>query len=55
MAYKIDKKRKEFVEEFEHMRYMAELRALSKISLERPLSKEEFNRMDELARKLKIK
>ena len=38
----------EAIKEFEDMRYMAELRALSKVSLERPLNDDEFNRMMEL-------
>lgn len=33
---------------FENMRNLAELKALSNISLERPLSDSEFNRMMEL-------
>jgi hypothetical protein len=54
MAYKITQKRKQAIEEFEYMRNMAEIKALSKISLERPLSKEEFKRMMELKTKLKL-
>ena len=36
------------IEEFESMRYMAELKAYSKISLERKLTDDEFERMMEL-------
>lgn len=39
------------IKEFETMRNMAELRALSKVSLERPLNDREFNRMKELFEK----
>jgi len=39
---------KETIQEFENMRNMAELKALSKVSLERPLNDDEFNRMMEL-------
>lgn len=40
------------IKEFEYMRNMAELRALSNISLERPLTNDEFNRMMELKDKV---
>ena len=40
--------KKQFAKEFEDMRYMSELKALSSVSLERPLSDIEFNRMMEL-------
>ena len=36
------------IEEFEDMRNMAELKALSKTSLERPLSNGEYSRMMKL-------
>lgn len=36
------------IREFEYMRNMAELKALSKVSLERPLNDREFERMMEL-------
>ena len=36
------------IEEFEFMRNMAELRALSKFSLENPLTDEQYSRMMEL-------
>ena len=37
-----------FIKEFEYMRNLAEIKALSSISLERPLNDVEFNRMMEL-------
>jgi hypothetical protein len=40
--------KKETIRKFENMRNMAELKALSKVSLERPLSNREFARMMEL-------
>ena len=43
---------KEFMKEFENMKEKAELRALSNVSLERPLSDAEFKRMKELGNKL---
>ncbi len=39
---------KEFIKEFEDMRNLAELKALSKHSLETPLTDEQFKRMMEL-------
>lgn len=36
------------IEEFESMRYMVELKAYSKVSLERKLTSEEYERMMEL-------
>jgi len=36
---------KELIKEFESMRNLAELKALSQISLEKPLTDEEFKRM----------
>jgi hypothetical protein len=41
-----------FVKEFEAMRNMAELRALSAYSLENPLTPEQFKRMKELFEKV---
>lgn len=41
------------IKDFEAMKENAELRALSKISLERPLSDSEFKRFKELGDKLK--
>ena len=54
MVYTIKQKRKELIKEFEYMRNMAEIKALSKISLERPLTKDEFKRMMELKTKLNL-
>jgi hypothetical protein len=55
MAYKIKtKQRKQAIEEFEYMINMAELKAIMKISLERPLTKEEFKKVQELKTKLKL-
>ena len=45
-------KEKQAIEEFENMTNMAELKALSKISLERPLNDKEFDRMMELKREV---
>ena len=42
----------EAIEEFEFMRDMAELKALSKFSLENPVSDEQYKRMMELKNKL---
>lgn len=36
------------IEDFENMRNMAELRALSRVSLERPLTDREYERMMKL-------
>jgi hypothetical protein len=44
-------KKHKAIKEFETMRNQAELRALSKVSLERPLDDREFNRMKELFEK----
>jgi len=43
---------KKLLKEFEGMKDMAELRALSSVSLERPLSDNEFNRMMFLKKKV---
>lgn len=40
------------IQEFEGMRDLAELKALSKFSLEEPLSQKQFERMMELKNKL---
>lgn len=48
---KLDEK-KETIEEFEEMRYMAELKALSKHSLEHQLTDKQFERMKELKKRL---
>lgn len=40
--------RQKAINDFENMRYFAELRALSNISLERPLRDNEYQRMMEL-------
>ena len=45
----------EAIQEFQEMRDMAELKALSKYSLQNPLSNWEFQRIKELAKKLNIK
>lgn len=45
------KKGKKLMEEFENMRDMSELKALSRISLERPLNDMEYKRMIELGKK----
>jgi len=44
-------KQKQAIQEFEFMRENAELRALSKVSLERPLNDSEFQRFKELGEK----
>jgi hypothetical protein len=54
MAYSI-KEKKKLMEEFVKMTELAELRALSKYSLEHPLTPIQYNRMMFLARKYKIK
>lgn len=43
--------KKQLAKEFENIIELAELRALSKVSLERPLTKIEFERMNELFKK----
>ena len=45
---------KQFMQEFEQMKLNAEARALSKISLERPLTNEEFNRYKEVCTKIMV-
>lgn len=44
--------KKQFAKDFEHTIRMGELRALSSVSLERPLSDQEYNRMMELKKEL---
>lgn len=44
--------RSKAIKEFENMRNMAELKALSSFSLENPLSDEQFKRMMELKKKV---
>lgn len=47
---------KELIKEFEQMRNVSELRALSNVSLDRPLTDKEFNELMELKNKyLKVK
>ena len=47
----IPNKNKKAVKEFENIIEMAELRALSKLSLKQPLNDKQFKRMMELGRK----
>ncbi len=42
------------IEDFEYMKDKAELKALSNLSLERPLTDEEYNRMIFLGKKLNL-
>lgn len=44
--------KKQAIEEFEAMKYMAELKALSNVSLERPLTDIEYEKMMELKDKV---
>ena len=44
--------KQKFMQEFEGMRNLAELKALSNVSLERPLSDCEYNRMMELKKEI---
>lgn len=46
------KKQERAIKEFESMRYMAELRALSSYSLENPLTDKQFKRMMDLKKQL---
>lgn len=48
-------KTKEIMDEFEYMREMAEIKALSKLSLETPLNDEQYKRFIELGIKLGLK
>ena len=45
-------KEQELMKEFESMRNLAELKALSNYSLEHPLTSEQYNRMMELKKKI---
>jgi len=45
-------KQKQFIKEFEHMKNMSELKALSDYSLENPLNENQYNRMMELKNRL---
>lgn len=45
---------KKIMKEFETMRETAEMRALSKVSLERPLSDREYQRFMALGKKYKL-
>jgi len=47
--------REDTINEFEEMRDTAEIKALSKVSLERPLSDDEYKRMMELGEKLGLR
>jgi len=47
-------KPKQIMEEFEDMRNMAELKALSNVSLEQPLNDEQYNRMMQLKKEVGI-
>lgn len=47
--------RDKFIKEFENMRDMSELKALSKYSLETPLNAKQYKRMMELTRLTGIK
>lgn len=42
------------INDFEYMRYSAEARAYSKLSLERPLTTNEFNRYKDVCKKIGI-
>lgn len=50
----IEQRRKEAIESFEFMRNSAELKALSNLSLEQPLTDEQYNKMMSLAKKLNM-
>ena len=45
-------KKMKMIKEFEEMKQLAELKALSKYSLEKPLTDKQFDRMKELNKKL---
>lgn len=51
----IEQKRKEEIERFEFMRNSAELKALSNLSLEHPLTDEEYGEMISLAKKVGLR
>ena len=44
--------KQELIKDFEYMRNLAELKALSKLSLERPLIDKEFKRMMKLKKEV---
>lgn len=46
---------KSLMKEFERMRFTAEAKALSKISLERPLSEHEYKRFVEVCKQIGVK
>jgi len=48
------KQGKKLLKEFEYMKDMAEIKALSKASLEQPLTKEQIERMLQLKKKLRL-
>ena len=48
----VSKKNAKFMREYEEMLWMSELKALSKYSLEHPLSDKQYDRMMELKEKL---
>ena len=48
------KKELNLIETFEYMRDIAELKALSNISLEQPLTDKQYKRMIELSKKLNM-
>ena len=50
-----EKEAKKFIKEFEGMMEIAEMKALSKISLERPLNEREHRRYMELGRRWILK
>ena len=47
-----EKAKNEFIKEFENMREVAELKALSNFSLEKPLNETQYKRMIELKNKI---
>lgn len=52
MTNKEQEQRETSIKEFESMRNLAELKALSSLSLERPLTEEQYNRMMELKKEV---
>ena len=55
MENNLAQRRKKAIKDFEYMRDMAELRALSKHSLEHPLTDKQYDRMMFLGKKLGLK
>ncbi|KKL59163.1 hypothetical protein LCGC14_2218080 [marine sediment metagenome] len=51
---KEEQEAKKEIESFEYMRDMAELKAFSNLSLERPLTDEEYKKMISLGKKLNL-